>query len=72
MNEFNAVLAYKVVPNDTRAHVIKMINNIYKDITISVQPKAFFTDNVATDSKQLSKCFKNLFSNDNVLILQVI
>jgi hypothetical protein len=51
MNEFNAVLAYKVVPNDTRAHVIKMINNIYKDITVSVQPKAFFTDNVAADSK---------------------
>lgn len=71
MNEINSVLAYQVVPNDTREYVVNMIQNIYQNQSATVKPKAFFTDNVGGDTKQLSKCFKTIFPNENILILQV-
>jgi hypothetical protein len=71
MNENNSVLAYQVVPNDTREHVVNMIQNIYQNQSAPIIPKAFFTDNVGGDTKQLSICFRALFPNDNILVLQV-
>lgn len=71
-NEHNAIIAHKIVPDDTRSHVSSMLSDLYSNEQTYIKPIAFFTDNVAADQQKLSQCFKKLFPKHKINILQVL
>ena len=75
-NEINAVLNFKVVPNDTRNYVTEIIEQIYDQIPVKdrMPMEFFFTDNVLTDTRSIQELGKKLFPErkHKVFVLQDI
>jgi hypothetical protein len=69
MNEVNQVLSYKIVPNDTRGYVEKMIEAIITLPNRKASTLAIFTNNAFADFGILKGLFQRL--NMDVAVLQV-
>ena len=70
MNEVNQVLKYKIVPNDTRGHIEKMLISIISTSNRTVNTLALFTDNARADFAIITRMFAKF--NLNIDVLQVI
>lgn len=57
MNEFGAVVRYKIVPNDTRVYIAALLNDIWTIPGRTILTKCVYTDNVRVDSQIIENCF---------------
>ena len=74
MNEFGAVLAYKIVPNDTKEYLQELLTSIW---SVNNNPtKAMYTDHPSKDSKTIintwNSIYKFKFPNQSIIVLQDI
>jgi hypothetical protein len=60
-NECNAVLAMKIVPNDTRHFVQQLLHSIWTTEDRKVQTVCVYTDNARIDGNIIIELWKSLF-----------
>jgi hypothetical protein len=73
MNEKAAVMNYKIVPNDTRAYIRQLLEEIENTPGRKVQTKCIYTDNPRVDTSICEKVYQELSSYKVIPdVLQVI
>lgn len=63
MNEYGAVLKFKIVPNDTRQYIQTLLEDIWTTPSRTVTTKCVYTDNVRVDHQIILECFKRCHSD---------
>ena len=71
-NELGLVIAWKIVPNDTREHVTQLIRDYYGSSPIKIPPRVFYTDDVAADKNSLKELMDDLIPEDDFDVIQDI
>lgn len=70
-NEIDAIIAWKIVPNDTRAHVSELISEYFHEgDPTSVVTQVFYTDNVVSDQNKLQEIFTKIQPKSKVAVIQ--
>jgi hypothetical protein len=73
MNEFGAVIKFKIVPNDTRLYIKALLEDIWTTSNRKIVTKCVYTDNVRVDHQIIVDCFKMCHPNISTIcdVLQV-
>ena len=64
MNEARQVLAFKIVPNDTREYLKELLQQIQTIEERQVQTKMVYTDNAIKDQNSIHSLFSELFPEE--------
>ena len=71
MNEDNAVIQYKIVPNDKKEYLEELLSNIWSKTKVTTL--AMYTDHPAKDSNTIINTWNNFFDEDfDITVLQDI
>ena len=73
MNEDNAVVFHKIVPNDTKEYLSELLSDIWSNSEVIT--KAMYTDHPAKDSKTIISNWNQYFDKDKcdeIIVLQDI
>ena len=71
MNENNAVVEYRIVPNDTRDYVKQSLEAIWNTKGRNIITRALYTDNPRVDNNVVKATFTKLHPGKNIDVLQV-
>lgn len=65
-NEKSYVVGWKIVPDDTREHIIELLSTIYNRPGDHIIPQAFFTDDYDADFNLINTAFGKLYPDEKV------
>ncbi len=63
-NEYNQVLDWKIVPNDSARYIKDSLERIWSTPNRKIVPQAHYTDHVVKDTNSISSLFKEIYPKE--------